>query len=69
MCKLMHRLFCACFHQGGDDMATITNLVYEYQRAEEALVSKEQRNRWFQFSLMSLQYGFTLQVNLHPYNA
>ncbi|KAL1491576.1 hypothetical protein ABEB36_012151 [Hypothenemus hampei] len=38
MCHLFHRLFCACFHEGGNEMDTITSLIKEYQRAEEELV-------------------------------
>ncbi|ENN79334.1 hypothetical protein YQE_04243, partial [Dendroctonus ponderosae] len=38
MCHLFHRLFCACFHEGGNEMDVITTLTREYQRAEEELV-------------------------------
>lgn len=38
MCRLFHMLFCACFHRGGNEFETITQLTREYQRAEEELV-------------------------------
>ncbi|CAG9769266.1 unnamed protein product [Ceutorhynchus assimilis] len=38
MCHLFHRLFCACFHEGGNEMDTITTLTQEYQQAEEDLI-------------------------------
>lgn len=38
MCHVFHRLFCACFHEGGNEMDTITGLTKEYQEAEEDLV-------------------------------
>ncbi|XP_068085076.1 phospholipase B1, membrane-associated-like isoform X1 [Anabrus simplex] len=41
MCRILHTFFCQCFHFGRDTdkMATITQLVREYQKAEEELVS------------------------------
>ncbi|KRT86486.1 lipase, partial [Oryctes borbonicus] len=39
MCQLMHRLFCACFHQNGNEMNILMNMAREYQRAEETLIS------------------------------
>ncbi|CAG9864127.1 unnamed protein product [Phyllotreta striolata] len=37
-CRLLHRLFCECFHKGGDEMNVITSLTKAYQRAEEELI-------------------------------
>ncbi|XP_026677888.1 polyubiquitin-B-like, partial [Diaphorina citri] len=36
VCRLLHRFFCACFHQRGevDEMSQITQLVKDYQEAE-----------------------------------
>ncbi|XP_031334145.1 phospholipase B1, membrane-associated-like [Photinus pyralis] len=39
MCKLMHRLYCTCFHRGGSNpMYDIPRLARDYQRAEFELV-------------------------------
>lgn len=38
MCKILHRLFCECFHKGGNEMDVITGLTKAYQKAEEELV-------------------------------
>ncbi|RZC36471.1 phospholipase B1, membrane-associated [Asbolus verrucosus] len=38
MCRFLHTLFCACFHRGGNEMNTITELTRQYQRAEEELI-------------------------------
>ncbi|KAJ8939582.1 hypothetical protein NQ314_011079 [Rhamnusium bicolor] len=38
MCRLLHGLFCGCFHRGGNEMEIITRLTKEYQKAEEELV-------------------------------
>ncbi|KAI5702514.1 hypothetical protein M8J75_000922 [Diaphorina citri] len=40
VCRLLHRFFCACFHQRGevDEMSQITQLVKDYQEAEFDLV-------------------------------
>ncbi|KAI4460272.1 phospholipase b plb1 [Holotrichia oblita] len=39
ICRLMHRLFCACFHQNGNEMNILMNMARDYQRAEDALIS------------------------------
>ncbi|XP_069694744.1 phospholipase B1, membrane-associated-like [Periplaneta americana] len=39
MCRILHNLFCPCFHQGGGEMDTITQLVRDYQDAAIDLVS------------------------------
>lgn len=39
MCRFLHRLFCECFHKGGNELEIMTRLTKEYQRAEEELVS------------------------------
>ncbi|XP_022919287.1 phospholipase B1, membrane-associated-like [Onthophagus taurus] len=38
ICKIMHRLFCACFHQNGNEMELITKMVRDYQEAEKILI-------------------------------
>lgn len=39
MCHMLHRFFCTCFHQKGNEMDQITQLVRDYQTAEQILVS------------------------------
>ncbi|CAH1176850.1 unnamed protein product [Phaedon cochleariae] len=37
-CRLLHRLFCECFHRGGNEMDVITSLTKAYQQAEQELI-------------------------------
>ncbi|XP_072392586.1 phospholipase B1, membrane-associated-like [Diabrotica undecimpunctata] len=37
-CRFLHRLFCECFHRGGNEMEVITSLTKAYQQAEEDLI-------------------------------
>lgn len=39
MCHMLHRFFCTCFHQKGNEMDQITQMVRDYQTAEQILVS------------------------------
>ncbi|KAJ0179043.1 hypothetical protein K1T71_005818 [Dendrolimus kikuchii] len=38
MCRLMHSLFCSCFHQGGNELEDIVRMGRLYQKAEFMLV-------------------------------
>ncbi|KPJ19265.1 Tubulin alpha chain [Papilio machaon] len=38
MCRLMHSLFCTCFHRGGGELADLVHMARLYQKAEVALV-------------------------------
>ncbi|CAG4919682.1 unnamed protein product [Colias eurytheme] len=38
MCRLMHPLFCACFHRGGGELPALVRQARRYQAAEMALV-------------------------------
>ncbi|XP_037296711.1 phospholipase B1, membrane-associated [Manduca sexta] len=38
MCRLMHSLFCSCFHQGGNELEDIVRMSRLYQKAEMMLV-------------------------------
>ncbi|CAH0729129.1 unnamed protein product, partial [Brenthis ino] len=38
MCRLMHPLFCTCFHRGGGELAELVHQARRYQAAEMALV-------------------------------
>ncbi|KAH9629845.1 hypothetical protein HF086_011495 [Spodoptera exigua] len=38
MCRLMHSLFCTCFHQGGNELYDLVRMARLYQKAEVALV-------------------------------
>ncbi|CAH0386793.1 unnamed protein product [Bemisia tabaci] len=54
VCRLLHRFFCTCFHQSGniDEMAVITQLVRDYQRAEETLVKSGRYNKKEDFTVV-----------------
>ncbi|PZC85911.1 hypothetical protein B5X24_HaOG214276 [Helicoverpa armigera] len=42
MCRLMHSLFCTCFHQqGGNELYDLVRMARLYQKAEVALVESE----------------------------
>ncbi|XP_075971241.1 phospholipase B1, membrane-associated-like [Anticarsia gemmatalis] len=38
MCRLMHSLFCTCFHRGGDELRDLVRMARLYQKAELLLV-------------------------------
>ncbi|XP_047984332.1 phospholipase B1, membrane-associated-like [Leguminivora glycinivorella] len=38
MCRLMHPLFCTCFHRGGGELRALVAMTRLYQRAESMLV-------------------------------
>ncbi|XP_012550146.1 phospholipase B1, membrane-associated-like [Bombyx mandarina] len=38
MCRLMHSLFCSCFHRGGDELQDIVRMSRLYQKHEALLV-------------------------------
>ncbi|CAG9795364.1 unnamed protein product [Diatraea saccharalis] len=39
MCRLMHPLFCTCFHRGGSELSRLVTMARLYQKAEAQLVS------------------------------
>ncbi|KAJ8911671.1 hypothetical protein NQ315_014030 [Exocentrus adspersus] len=52
MCRLLHGLFCGCFHSGGNEMEIITSLTKEYQRAEEELISSGRYDKKEDFTVV-----------------
>ncbi|CAH0693118.1 unnamed protein product [Chilo suppressalis] len=41
MCRLMHPLFCTCFHRGGSELSRLVAMARLYQKAEEQLVQSD----------------------------
>ncbi|KAL1459735.1 hypothetical protein WDU94_011690, partial [Cyamophila willieti] len=54
VCRLLHRFFCACFHQRGevDEMTQITQLVKDYQQAEYDLIRSGRYNKKKDFTVV-----------------
>ncbi|KAG5881983.1 hypothetical protein JTB14_036566 [Gonioctena quinquepunctata] len=52
MCRFLHRLFCECFHRGGNEMDVITGLTKAYQRAEEELINTGRYDRKKDFTVV-----------------
>uniref|UniRef100_A0A8D8TC04 Phospholipase B1, membrane-associated n=1 Tax=Cacopsylla melanoneura TaxID=428564 RepID=A0A8D8TC04_9HEMI len=54
VCRLLHRFFCACFHQTGevDEMNQITQLVKDYQQAEYDLIRSGRYNKKKDFTVV-----------------
>ncbi|XP_050525608.1 phospholipase B1, membrane-associated-like [Daktulosphaira vitifoliae] len=54
MCHMLHRFFCACFHQRGNvnEMDEITQLVRDYQGAEQILINSGKYNKKEDFTVV-----------------
>ncbi|XP_023012797.2 phospholipase B1, membrane-associated [Leptinotarsa decemlineata] len=52
MCRFLHRLFCECFHRGGNEMDVITSLTKAYQTAEEELIASGRYDRREDFTVV-----------------
>ncbi|XP_056640507.1 phospholipase B1, membrane-associated-like [Diorhabda sublineata] len=51
-CRFLHRLFCECFHRGGDEFNVITSLTKAYQQAEEVLISSGKYDKKSDFTVV-----------------
>ncbi|XP_014262345.1 phospholipase B1, membrane-associated-like [Cimex lectularius] len=45
MCRMLHRLFCSCFHRSGDVMSSITKVTRQYQIQEQKLIESGRYNK------------------------
>ncbi|XP_015370597.1 PREDICTED: phospholipase B1, membrane-associated-like [Diuraphis noxia] len=52
MCHMLHRFFCTCFHQKGDEMDQITQMVRDYQTAEQILINSGRYNKKEDFTVV-----------------
>ncbi|KAF6210451.1 hypothetical protein GE061_013557 [Apolygus lucorum] len=44
VCRMLHRLFCSCFHRPGDVMSSIIKITRQYQKQEQLLISSGRYN-------------------------
>ncbi|KAJ9576070.1 hypothetical protein L9F63_007035 [Diploptera punctata] len=63
-CRLLHNLFCMCFHWGGDDINTIAKLVQKYQSAINQLVSSGRYDTKEDFTVVLQPFIQSLNVPL-----
>nr|ATU82880.1 secreted Esterase/lipase protein [Pristhesancus plagipennis] len=52
VCRMLHTLFCSCFHRAGNVMAEITSITREYQQEERNLISSGRYNRKEDFTVV-----------------
>ncbi|KAF5299463.1 hypothetical protein FQR65_LT01043 [Abscondita terminalis] len=53
MCRLMHYLYCTCFHRGGSDpMILLPKLTKKYQNAEEKLIASGRYEKTDDFTVV-----------------
>ncbi|KAE9543230.1 hypothetical protein AGLY_003141 [Aphis glycines] len=52
MCHMLHRFFCTCFHQKGNEMDQITQMVRDYQTAEQILINSGRYNKKEDFTVV-----------------
>ncbi|KAK9506832.1 hypothetical protein O3M35_008694 [Rhynocoris fuscipes] len=52
VCRMLHTLFCSCFHRGNNVMAEITRMTREYQQEERNLISSGRYNRKEDFTVV-----------------
>ncbi|RZF45702.1 hypothetical protein LSTR_LSTR004997 [Laodelphax striatellus] len=67
MCRLLHRLFCTCFHlTPGDVMEAITTLVRDYQAAERQLIESGRYNQREDFTVVIQPFMKLFNAPLDP---
>ncbi|KAJ8983279.1 hypothetical protein NQ317_010529 [Molorchus minor] len=66
MCRFLHSLFCACFHQGGNEMEWMTMLTKEYQQAEEELVMSGRYDKRDDFTVVLQPFMKSFNVPEDP---
>ncbi|CAH1646908.1 unnamed protein product [Spodoptera littoralis] len=66
MCRLMHSLFCTCFHQGGNEFYDLVRMARLYQKAETALVESGRYWSDEQFSVVVQPFMRLFNAPLPP---
>ncbi|XP_073985770.1 phospholipase B1, membrane-associated-like [Rhodnius prolixus] len=52
VCRMLHMLFCSCFHRSGDVMSNIISMTRQYQDQEQVLISSGRYNRKDDFTVV-----------------
>ncbi|KAF9802664.1 hypothetical protein SFRURICE_011675 [Spodoptera frugiperda] len=66
MCRLMHSLFCTCFHQGGNELYDLVRMARLYQKAETALVDSGRYSSDDQFAVVVQPFMRLFNAPLPP---